>query len=121
MDMLAPNLRKIYENSHADALLIEQDFLRRYLTGFYSTDGYVVLTAEKCVLVVDSRYIEAAQKAKLADCVEVVEGSYSAALELVKGHKNLGVPYQSCARGRTEKRGLFAQRLHGRAEKRHAD
>ncbi|MCI8499944.1 MAG: aminopeptidase P family protein [Clostridia bacterium] len=91
--MLAPNLRKIYENSHADALLIEQDFLRRYLTGFYSTDGYVVLTAEKCVLVVDSRYIEAAQKAKLADCVEVVEGSYSAALELVKGHKNLGVPY----------------------------
>ena len=93
MDMLAPNLRKIYENSHADALLIEQDFLRRYLTGFYSTDGYVVLTAEKCVLVVDSRYIEAAQKAKLADCVEVVEGSYSAALELVKGHKNLGVPY----------------------------
>ena len=102
MDMLAPNLRKIYENSHADALLIEQDFLRRYLTGFYSTDGYVVLTAEKCVLVVDSRYIEAAQKAKLADGVEVVEGSYSAALELVKGHKNLGVPYPFISLSRAE-------------------
>ncbi len=102
MDMLAPNLRKIYENSHADALLIEQDFLRRYLTGFYSTDGYVVLTAEKCVLVVDSRYIEAAQKAKLADGVEVVEGSYSAVLELVKGHKNLGVPYPFIALARAE-------------------
>ncbi len=93
MDMLAPNLQIIYQNSRADALFIEQDFLRRYLTGFYSTDGYVVLTAEKCVLVVDSRYIEAARKAHLAEGVEVREGSYTAALELIKGYKRIGVPY----------------------------
>ncbi len=41
MDMLAENLRKIYAESGAEALLIEQDFLRAYLTGFYSTDGFV--------------------------------------------------------------------------------
>lgn len=102
MDMLAPNLQKIYENSRADALFIEQDFLRRYLTGFYSTDGYVVLTAEKCCLVVDSRYIEAARNATFPDGVEVIEGSYSVALGLLKAYRNIGVPYPFITLSRAE-------------------
>lgn len=93
MAMLAPFLQKIYENSKADALLIEKDFLRRYLTGFTSTDGYVVLGKEKCVLVVDLRYYEAAQKALQGSPVEVIEGTYPAALALLKDCKTLGVPF----------------------------
>ena len=93
MDMLAENLRKIYSESGAEALLLEQDFLRAYLTGFYSTDGYVVLDKDFCTLIVDSRYIEAAQKSLGGSNVRVIEGSYKTAIELLKGKKKLGVPY----------------------------
>ena len=37
--MLEEKLRKIYLAADAEALFLEQDFLRRYVTGFYSTDG----------------------------------------------------------------------------------
>lgn len=102
MAMLDDFRRKIFENASADALFIEQDFLRRYLTGFYSTDGYVVLTKEKCYLVADLRYLEAAQKTLAKSGVEVVEGTYSAALELVKNCKSLGVPYPFITLARAE-------------------
>ena len=39
---------KIFGETGADALFVETDFLRRYLTGFYSTDGYVVLKDGAC-------------------------------------------------------------------------
>ena len=91
--MFAEKLRKIYQNSHAEAVFIEQDFLRRYLTGFYSTDGYVILTENQCRFVADMRYFEAAQKALAGSCVEVIEGSYPKAKELLKGVKTLGVPF----------------------------
>lgn len=93
MDMSAENLRKIYLESGAEAVFLEQDFLRAYLTGFYSTDGYVVLDKDICTLVVDSRYIEAAQKALEGGNIRVVEGGYKAAIELLKGKKKLGVAY----------------------------
>lgn len=92
MDMLAENLRKIYAESGAQALFIEQDFLRAYLTGFYSTDGFVVLDGDFCTLVVDSRYIEAAQKALEGSAIRVVEGTYKKAIELLSGNK-IGVAY----------------------------
>jgi Xaa-Pro aminopeptidase len=91
--MCRENLRKIYDATGADALLIEEDFLRRYLTGFYSTDGYAVLSRESCTLVVDSRYFEAAEKALAGSGIRVVEGVYSKALELLAGSRTVGVPY----------------------------
>lgn len=93
MDMLAENLRKIYAESGAEALLIEQDFLRAYLTGFYSTDGFVVLDKDFCTLIVDSRYIEAAQKSLGGGNIRVVEGVYKTAIELLKGKKKIAAPY----------------------------
>ena len=93
MDMLAEKLRKIYQESGAEALYLEQDFLRAYLTGFYSTDGYAVLDGSGCTLVVDSRYIEAAQNALKNSPIRVVEGSYSKAIELMAGKQNIGIAY----------------------------
>ena len=91
--MVAEKLRKIYENAQADALFIECDFLRRYLTGFYSTDGYVLLTDKSCIFVADSRYFEAAEKALKGSGIQVVEGSRKEAYSLAEGYKTLGVPY----------------------------
>lgn len=91
--MLSEKLKKIYDATEADALYLETDFLRRYLTGFYSTDGYVILDANSCRFVADLRYYEAAEKALRGTEIEVVEGSYPKAMELLKGYKTLGVPY----------------------------
>ena len=93
MDMLSEKLRTIYNECGADALFLERDFLRQYLTGFYSTDGYVVLDGETCSFVADLRYFEAAERALRGNGVTVIEGGYSKALELVNGKKTLGVAY----------------------------
>ena len=91
--MLAEKLRKIYSDSGLEALFLEQDFLRAYLTGFYSTDGFVILDESGPTLVVDARYIEAAQKALENSPVRVVEGSYQKALELLNGKSRIGLAF----------------------------
>lgn len=93
MSMTDEKLRKIYEETGADALYLETDFLRRYITGFYSTDGYVIVDGSSCKYVADLRYFEAAEKALRGSGVEVIEGSYPKALELLENYKTLGVPY----------------------------
>lgn len=93
MDMLSEKLRTIYDECGADALFLERDFLRQYVTGFYSTDGYVVLDKENCYFVADLRYFEAAEKALRGSGVTVIEGVYSKAAELLEGKKTLGVAY----------------------------
>ena len=93
MGMLQAEKRKIYREAGADALFLEADHLRRYFTGFYSTDGYVVLTDEKCLFFADPRYFEAAEKALKGSDVTVVAGAYKEAIEAVKDCKTLGVPF----------------------------
>ena len=91
--MLDVKLRKIYENAGAEALFIECDFLRRYLTGFYSTDGYVILDGTSCRFVADARYFEAAEKKLASSGIEVILGGESKALSLIGAYKKLAVPY----------------------------
>ena len=69
--MITEKLRKIYDDTGADALLVEAEFLRKYMTGFSATDGCVVLDGKYCKLVVDARYFEAAKKALRASRVIV--------------------------------------------------
>ena len=91
--MSEEKLQHIFEAAGVDALFIEADFLRRYLTGFYSTDGYVILDGKGCRYVADLRYFEAAEKALAGSPVEVIEGSYKEATALLVPYKTLGVPY----------------------------
>ena len=44
------------------AAIIEADFNRRYLTGFESSLGFLIVTKNDAVFLTDSRYIEKAQK-----------------------------------------------------------
>lgn len=60
------NIEKIKEAVKAaevDALLITSEANRLYATGFHSTAGVVVVTAENAWFFTDSRYIEAASNA----------------------------------------------------------
>lgn len=102
-------LQRIFAQTGADALFLEQDFLRRYITGFYSTDGYVVYDGKTCTFVADLRYFEAAGDALKDSAIRVVEGSFDRALSLVAGCKTLGVPYPFVSRAacaRLEERGF---------------
>ncbi len=102
MGMLQPEKRKIYLEAGADALFLETDFLRRYLTGFYSTDGYVVLNGENCYFFADPRYFEAAEKALKDSPVTVVAGTYQQALEALAGARTVGVPFPLISLSRAE-------------------
>ncbi len=102
MGMLAENLQKLYQETGAEVICLETDFLRRYVTGFYSTDGYVVIDSAQCVFFADARYFEAAQKALAGSGVTVRLGAGKEADELLAGHKRVGVPflYTNLARAR---------------------
>lgn len=56
--------------SEGEAFLVISPENRLYLTGFESTDGYLLVTAEESVFLTDSRYIEAA-RAKVTGCTEI--------------------------------------------------
>lgn len=59
----------------APVCLITDEKQRFYYTDYASTDGYVVLSADKMVLVVDSRYLYEAKQVLANTDIEVVLGS----------------------------------------------
>lgn len=89
----AEKLRKIYASAGVDVLFVEQDFLREYLTGYHSSDGYVLLDGEACYLIVDARYIEGAQKQLSGGAVTVIEGTQRTAEERIGNYRRVGVPF----------------------------
>ena len=56
--------------SSGEAYLIVSPENRRYLTGFSSSDGYLLITEKEAVFLTDSRYIEAAEKT-VSGCSEI--------------------------------------------------
>ena len=56
------NLRAWLQDSEADALLVSNDYNRRYLSGFTGTSGWLLLGAADALLITDSRYTEQAGK-----------------------------------------------------------
>ncbi len=66
------NIKKLQaELKENQAFLISSPENRRYLTGFASSDGYLLITRSEAVFFIDSRYIEAAQKS-ITECTEIV-------------------------------------------------
>ena len=107
--MEAEKLRRIVAASGADALFLEQDFLRRYVTGFYSTDGYVVADQSGCTFFADPRYFEVASAQLAGSFVRVEPGAFDAAVARLQGYKTLGVPFPFISRAacaRLEERGF---------------
>lgn len=71
------NLQLSLENGSAYLIVSPEN--RRWLTGFASSDGYLLITKNEAVFLVDSRYIEAAQK-QITVCDSVLLTSLSAQL-----------------------------------------
>lgn len=91
--MINAKLEKIYRETGVDAIFLEKGFLRKYVTGVSTSDGYVILDANSCKFVIDLRYFEAVEKALRGTCIEAIEGGYSNAMERLKQYKRIGVPF----------------------------
>ena len=66
------NRIKNFLNGKADGALIISEENVRYFTSFSSSNGYLLITKDKSVLLTDSRYIEAAEKT-IKNCDEILE------------------------------------------------
>ena len=55
-------MRDRLPESEADALLVSNDYNRRYLSGFTGSSGWLVIGATDALLITDSRYTEQAGK-----------------------------------------------------------
>lgn len=75
--------------SSCDAVLIQSFVNRRYLTGFCSSAGMLLITHHQTFFLVDSRYIEAAQKHFAGSPVQVLltETPEQVILQLIKQYK----------------------------------
>lgn len=80
----------------APVYLITDENQRLFLTGFHSTAGYVVLTEDEMVFVVDNRYYYAAKARLCSKGIKVVSGSdYTTLKECLQktGAKALGIDF----------------------------
>ncbi|MBD5632071.1 MAG: aminopeptidase P family protein [Clostridia bacterium] len=92
--MANTNAAKIYKASGAEAVLTERADLRRYLTGFESSFGYVLSDKNGTVFYTDPRYIEGATAALKGSeiAVKLYKGPVT---ELLKQYKEVAVPLSS--------------------------
>lgn len=85
--------KKVFDGINADALVVEQEDLRFYLTGFASSFGIVICDNKSAKFYTDSRYIEAAKKSLEGSGIIVEEYPRGTALyELLNGYKVIAMP-----------------------------
>ena len=89
--MAHTNASKIYNLVGAEVVLTQAEDLRKYLTGFSSSFGYVLSDKEGSTFYTDPRYLEAAEK--LLAGSEIAVKKHSEPIDkLLSGHKQVAVP-----------------------------
>ena len=89
--MAHTNASKIYNLVGAEAVLTEDADLRKYLTGFSSSFGYVLSDKNGTTFYTDPRYLEAAEN--LLKGSEISVKNFSGPIEnLLKDYKQVAVP-----------------------------
>jgi Xaa-Pro aminopeptidase len=88
--------RKLAEHK-VDALLVTDPTNVRYLTGFVSSNAYLLITASgRSAFLTDGRYIEAARKKVEADSVELLgKEPFKSVVEAVKASKVRRLGFES--------------------------
>lgn len=89
--MAHTNASKIYNLVGAEAVLTEAEDLRKYLTGFSSSFGYVLSDKNGSTFYTDSRYLEAAEKELKGSEITVKEFT-SSLTEILAGYRQLAIP-----------------------------
>lgn len=91
------NTKKVFREIKADAMLTSSSDLRRYLTGFPSSFGFVYTDFQESIFFTDPRYAEGARNALKNEFISVeIAKSESSVLEYIKSKKikRLAVPME---------------------------
>jgi Xaa-Pro aminopeptidase len=88
--MIANNANKIFSSLKCDAVLTEAEDLRKYLTGFSSTFGYVVTDCNGTTFYTDPRYLEAA-KDNLKN-TDISVKKFVDLKSILSGYKTVAIP-----------------------------
>ncbi len=91
--MAHTNASKIYNLVGAEAVLTEAEDLRKYLTGFSSSFGYVLSDKNGSCFYTDPRYLEAAENALKGSEIAVKKFD-SSIEELLRSYKEVAVPIE---------------------------
>ncbi len=88
------SIKKLQESlGRSDAYIVVSPENRRYLTGFASSDGYLIITKESAVFLIDSRYIEAAEN-QISVCDDIILlTSFSSQLPEILDKKGITILY----------------------------
>lgn len=93
--MKLKKLRTLMKQNGFDGILLSSPINQSYVTGADFDDGYVAVTADKCVICVDFRYFEAVKNSVNSDIeVELAKGStLNCALDILlsAGAKNISL------------------------------
>lgn len=87
-------LKKEMKARGFDAVLVTSEINQRYLSGFSYTDGLIVVTADRAVLLTDFRYIEAANASPAVREFEILmpeKRMSTAAYDVLAGCANVAV------------------------------
>ncbi len=92
--MSQSNAQRVFDKVKAEAVYVTTDYLKRYLTGFYIEDGYVIVDGNGVTMYTDARYIESAQKFFQGKGIRVEQISpENKAIVLLKKYKSVGIPF----------------------------
>ena len=91
--MAHTNASKIYNLVGAEAVLTEAEDLRKYLTGFSSSFGYVLSDKNGSFFYTDPRYLEAAENLLKGSEISVKKFTQPL-VDLLKGYKQVAVPLE---------------------------
>ena len=91
--MVYTNGKKMFDLVGAEAVYTTCEYLKRYITGFATEGGFVLVDKEGTKLYTDARYLESAQKLFVGTEVTVVEMNRNTdPYVLLKEYKTVGVP-----------------------------
>lgn len=93
--MVETNGKKLFSEVDADAVFTTCEYLKRYITGFLTEGGYVLVDGNGTTLVTDFRYKEAAEKRFQGTDVTVVMGDRTTEpVEMLKRYKKVAIPFE---------------------------
>lgn len=89
-------VRDRLQDFEADALLVSNDYNRRYLSGFTGTSGWLLISAADALLITDSRYTEQAGRQAQAFTIAPQSGQFGPLLlDLCKQHGCARLAFES--------------------------
>ena len=93
--MVETNGKKLLNEVDADAVFTTCEYLKRYITGFLTEGGYVLVDKDGTTLMTDFRYKEAAEKrfAGTDVTVAMMDRNYNP-VETLKKYKKVAIPFE---------------------------